>query len=132
MQIWNVFILLLANNTSWHKHEMEKQVLSDQTCFLSGKSLSLAAQNLVTEKIICRLADMYIHVHFLQMSCSYNAYVAFISTVLSAKTTELIRRYGSQNLTFGDVLAEHLSIIHSLFTGGVSIQMCTHVLYLKF
>ena len=43
-QIWNGLILLLDHNTSWHKHVMEKHVLSDQTGFLSGPNLSLARQ----------------------------------------------------------------------------------------
>ena len=56
MQIWNVLILFLDHNTSWHKHVMEKHVLSDKTGFLSGQNVSLAGQmTCLLTKIICRL-----------------------------------------------------------------------------
>ena len=57
MQIWNVLILLLDHNTSWHKHVMEKHVFSDQTGFLSGQNLSLTGQmTCLLTKNICRPA----------------------------------------------------------------------------
>ena len=42
--------------TGWHKHMMEKHVLSDQTDFLSGQNLSLARQMPCSlTKIVCKL-----------------------------------------------------------------------------
>ena len=41
-QIWNVLILLLDQNTSWDKHM--KNILSDQTGFLSGQNLMVPGQ----------------------------------------------------------------------------------------
>ena len=57
-QIQNDFDFITGedHNTSWRKHIMEKDVLSDQTGFLSGQNLSLARQmTCLLTKIIYRL-----------------------------------------------------------------------------
>ena len=73
-QIWNILILLLDHNASWHKHVMEKHVLSDQTGFLSGQNLSLAGQmtGLLTNLFVCLTGSSQRNAPFLCLIFVFN------------------------------------------------------------
>ena len=86
MQKWNILILLLDYDTSWHKHMMKKHVLSNQTGFLSGQNLSLAGQmTFLLTKIICRLDTVYSGMLLESMSVNvaifslYNIIIVYVS-----------------------------------------------------
>ena len=57
------FNFITGSQSSWHKHVMEKHVLSDQTGFLSGQNLSLAYRQKVFAGLKYGAIRLTVHVH---------------------------------------------------------------------